>query len=82
MDLLIAQGKVTHRFRRSWIAFFRIVDDEAQVRSLDRWIRKRVSDYLWKTHRKRVRYSQMKQIGLLSLVNMMYRARTKSRRPQ
>ncbi|HEV3448344.1 MAG TPA: reverse transcriptase domain-containing protein [Gemmataceae bacterium] len=79
MDLLIAQGKVTHRFRRSWIAFFRIVDDEAQIRSLDRWIRKQVSQYLWKNHRKRVRYSQMKQVGLLSLVNIMHRARAKSR---
>jgi RNA-directed DNA polymerase len=81
MDLLIAQGKVTHRFRRSWIGFFRIVDDEAQVRSLDRWIRKQVSQYLWKNHRQRVRYSQMRQVGLLSLVNIMHRARAKSRRP-
>ena len=40
MDLLIAQGKVTHQFRRSWIAFFRIIDDEAQFRPLDRWIRR------------------------------------------
>jgi RNA-directed DNA polymerase len=80
MDILIAQGKVTHRFRRSWIAFFRIVDDEAQIRSLDRWIRKQISQYLWKSHRMRVRYSQMKEAGLLSLVNMMHRARSKERK--
>lgn len=39
---LAERGKPVARCRRSWIGFFRIVDDLTQIRSLDHWLRRQV----------------------------------------
>ena len=62
---------------RSWIGFFRIVTDIDQIRRLDRWIRKEITDFMWHTHRHRVRYSYMSKEGLQSLVKCLFKARSK-----
>lgn len=61
--------------RRSWVGFFRIVTDIGQLRRLDRWIRGEVANFMWKTHRHRVRYSDLREAGLLTLVNCLYKTR-------
>jgi group II intron reverse transcriptase/maturase len=72
---------VTHPHRRSWIGFFRIVTDVEQVRRLDRWIRKEISAFMWKTHRCRVRYGVMRKAGLCSLRKCLFRARVPTAAP-
>lgn len=74
-EKLIAKGLTRQPGRRSWIGFFRVVDDLAQIRSLDNWIRRQVSAYMWDTHQQRVGLTEMQKAGLPSLVNHLYRAR-------
>ena len=44
---LADRGKRIAHCRRSWIGFFRIVDDLTQIRSLDHWLRRQVSAFMW-----------------------------------
>lgn len=74
---LAERGKRVARCRRSWIGFFRIVDDLLQIRSLDRWVRRQVSAFMWEKHRVRVRLKQMQQAGLPSLIKSLWIARSK-----
>ena len=79
LEKLAERGKRISLCRRSWIGFFRIVDDLTQIQSLDRWIRRQVSEFMWKSYRCRVRFETMRAYGLPSLVNSLWRARR--RRP-
>lgn len=72
---LAERGRTVSVARRSWIGFFRIVDDIEQIKNLDRWIRKEVAVFMWKKHRVRVTASQMRRLGLPSLVNSLWKAR-------
>src|SRR6202043_1836798 len=63
---LAERGKRVARCRRSWIGFFRIVDDLTQIRNLDHWLRRQVSTFMWKKHRTRVRLKHMRACGLPS----------------
>ncbi len=76
---LAERGKRVARCRRSWIGYFRIVDDLTQIRGLDRWLRRQVSAFMWEKHRFRVRLNQMQKAGLPSLINSLWLAR--SRKP-
>lgn len=72
---LIALGTTQTPHRRSWIGFFRDVDDLDQIRDLDRWVRSQVSAYMWHTFKKRVTLKDMQAAGLPSLINHLHRAR-------
>jgi group II intron reverse transcriptase/maturase len=72
---LAERGRTVAVARRSWIGFFRIVDDIQQVKSLDRWIRHQVKQFMWKRYRVRVTATQMRHLGLPSLVNSLWKAR-------
>jgi group II intron reverse transcriptase/maturase len=74
---LAARGKKIGRCRRSWIGYFRIVDDTTQVRSVDHWIRRQVSAFMWEKHRLRVRLKQLQEAGLPSLMKCLWHAREK-----
>jgi RNA-directed DNA polymerase len=78
---LAERGKAVARCRRSWIGFFRIVDDLTQIRSLDHWLRRQVSGFIWKKHRTRVRLKHMRACGLASLINSLWRARSRTPPP-
>lgn len=73
---LAERGKLVQRCRRSWIGYFRIVDDLSQIRSLDRWIRGQVSAFMWEKHRIRVRLTHMQNAGLPSLISSLWNARS------
>ena len=72
---LAERGKIISPCRRSWIGFFRIVDDIEQIRGLDRWIRRQVSQFMWKQHRCRITLGDMQDNGMPSLVNCLWKAR-------
>ena len=74
---LAERGKRVSLCRRSWIGFFRVVDDLTQIRGLDRWLRRQISAFMWEKHRVRVRLKQMQAAGLPSLVNSLWVARSK-----
>ncbi len=74
---LAERGRRVAHCRRSWIGFFRIVDDLTQIRSLDHWLRRQVSAFMWEKHRVRVRLKQMQGAGLPSLINSLWIARSK-----
>lgn len=74
---LAERGKRVTRCRRSWIGYFRIIDDLTQIRSLDHWLRRQVSAFMWEKHRVRVRLKQMQQSGLPSLIKCLWIARSK-----
>jgi RNA-directed DNA polymerase len=73
------RGKRISRCRRSWIGFFRIVDDHVQIRALDHWLRQQVSLFMWRKHKARIRHREMRQAGLTSLMRSLWVAR--SQRP-
>ena len=64
-----------HPHHRSWIGFYRIIDDEKQIKSLDRWIRAQVSRYAWQQHRSKVTAKRMQAAGLPSLYGTLWKAR-------
>lgn len=68
-------GLAEHPYRRSWIGFYRIVDDEKQIKNLDNWIRKQVSLYAWQAHRKKITARDMQAAKLPSLYGAMWKAR-------
>jgi group II intron reverse transcriptase/maturase len=66
-------------YHRSWIGFFRIATDVEQVRNIDRWIRKQISEFVWRNHRVKITLSVLQEYDLPTLVNTQFRAR-RSRR--
>jgi RNA-directed DNA polymerase len=70
------RGKPVVACRRSWIGFFRIVDDLEQIRGLDRWLRRQVSQFMWRKHRCRATLREMQRVGMRSLVNSLWKARS------
>jgi hypothetical protein len=78
IDRMIAKGLASHPERRCWVAFFRIVTDEAQIRDLDRWIRSQISAHMWRVHRTRVRLRDMQTAGLPSLIGQLWKARAEA----
>lgn len=76
LQKMAERGKKISPCRRSWIGFFRIVDDLDQIRSLDRWLRKQVSSFMWEKHRCRVGLKLMSNYGLRSLINSLWKARS------
>lgn len=70
------RGKSVVACRRSWIGFFRIVDDLEQIRGLDRWLRRQVSQFMWRKHHCRVTLREMQRVGMRSLVNSLWKARS------
>lgn len=80
LDRMAERGRVISPCRRSWIGFFRIVDDLAQIRALDRWIRRQVSKFMWERHRCRVGLGAMQGCGMPSLVNSLWKARSGEQR--
>jgi hypothetical protein len=74
---LAERGKRVARCRRSWIGYFRIVNDFTQIRSLDHWLRRQISTFMWEKHRVRVRLKQLQNVGLPSLVNCLWIARSR-----
>lgn len=77
LQKLAERGQATASCRRSWIGFFRIVDDLEQIRQLDRWVRSTVSKYMWQRYKYRVSLKDMQEAGLPSLVNCLWKARKK-----
>ncbi|MCC6649124.1 MAG: Retron-type reverse transcriptase [Polyangiaceae bacterium] len=75
IDRMIEKGLASHRERRSWIGFFRVVTDEGQIRRLDRWIRAQISAHMWRHHRTRIRLTHMQAAGLPSLFGQLWKAR-------
>ena len=75
LQRLVAKGGKEYECHRSWIGFFRIVDDETQIRKLDHWIRKQISNYMWRHYQARVTLKQMQEAGLPSLIKCLYIAR-------
>lgn len=68
-------GFIVAQYRRSWIGFFRIVDDDEQIRQLDRWLRTRVKHYMWKRFSVKLSLTQLQKAGLPTLLNTKYKAR-------
>ena len=68
-------GFTVAQYRRSWIGFFRIVDDDEQIRQVDRWLRTRVKLYMWKRFRVKLTFTQLQEAGLPTLLNTKYKAR-------
>ncbi len=64
-----------HPHRRSWIGFYRVVDDERQIKKLDSWIRQQVSLYAWQAQHTKITAKEMRASGLPSLYGTMWKAR-------
>lgn len=79
---MAVRGKVIAPCRRSWIGYFRIVDDMEQIRMLDRWLRARVSRFMAQEHRCRVNLQVLQRYGLPSLVNCLWKARANPQRTE
>jgi hypothetical protein len=75
IDEIKKHNLAKHPHHRSWIGFYRVVDDEKQIRDLDRWIREQVSHYAWQQHRKKVTAKDMQKAGLRSLYGTLWKAR-------
>ena len=75
---LAERGKRVSLGRRSWIGYFRIVDDIDQIRRLDRWLRGQVSRFMAENYRQRTTLCVMQSYGLPSLVNCLWKARAPS----
>jgi hypothetical protein len=52
-----------------------VVDDEKQIKQLDHWIRKQVSLYAWRIHRRKITAKDMQAARLPSLYGAMWKAR-------
>jgi group II intron reverse transcriptase/maturase len=76
---LIENDLAKHPYRRSWIGYFRIVNDDQQIKALDNWIRRQISRYMWRVHRTKVNATQIQGAGLPSLFGTLWRARAPTR---
>ncbi|AGA92426.1 Retron-type reverse transcriptase (plasmid) [Thioflavicoccus mobilis 8321] len=75
IDEIRKHNLAKHPHHRSWIGFYRIVDDEKQIKNLDRWIREQISRYVWQQHHKKVTAKHMREAGLPSLYGTLWKAR-------
>lgn len=68
---------------RSWMAFFRVVTDDNQLRDLDKWIRKTLYDYMFMEFGLRVDRNEMKNHStrLRSLVSEKHQVTRSRTRP-
>src|SRR5262249_26296401 len=60
---------------RSWIAFFRVVTNEAQLRELDSWTRMVVAEHIYKKYKFRLKHKHFKLYKFRNLVDEFYRVR-------
>lgn len=72
---LKANSEIANPYQRSWIGYYRIVDDYAQIRRLDNWVRKQLSKYSWQVHGRKLTAKKMQQSGLPSLYATYWRSR-------
>lgn len=75
---LIDHGLAKHPYRRSWIGYFRVVDDDRQIKDLDNWLRRQVSQYMWAVHKTKTNATAMREAGLPSLYGTLWKARSRS----
>ena len=61
--------------RRSWLAFFRIVDDIDQLTRLNRWLWQEFSNWHFEHYGTRLSHKQVRELGLRSLVTEYWRVR-------
>lgn len=70
---------------RSWVAFFSVVTDVAQLRDLDKWIRQSIYTHMYGKYRVRINRRMLKRPfqkrSLKSLVNEKFRVQSAGRRP-
>jgi len=66
---------------RSWLAAFRVVTDDSQLRELDKWIRESIYDWMYTTFGVRVRRAQLVRLHLQSLVDEIHHVRRARTRP-
>ncbi|QLE56654.1 reverse transcriptase domain-containing protein [Nostoc sp. TCL26-01] len=60
---------------KSWMGFFAVITDIQQIRELDKLIRKEVSQHFYKKYKLRLKKSDFKKAGLISLEQEYYRLR-------
>lgn len=61
-------------YKRSWIGFLRIVDDDEQLKKIDRWIISQFKAFAWRNFGVSISREQIRGLGLPSLVNTKYKA--------
>ena len=61
--------------RRSWMAYFRIVNDVEQIRRLNRWLWQEFSRWHAKHYGEELGHSKIRQLGLRSLVTEYWSVR-------
>jgi hypothetical protein len=66
---------------RSWMAFFQVVTDVKQLKSLDKWIRQVAYEYMYKQHHIRITRNKLRQLELRTLVNEKFGIRNLRVRP-
>ncbi len=60
---------------RNWVSAFRLCTSDAQFRTLDRWLWRRVATRYRQITGKHLKYSDLKKAGLRSMVREYYRTR-------
>ncbi|MBH8563749.1 hypothetical protein I8748_16385 [Nostoc sp. CENA67] len=60
---------------KSWMGFFMVITDIQQIRELDKWIRKEVSQHFYRKYKLRLKKSDFKKAGLITLEQEYYRLR-------
>ncbi|WP_298908988.1 reverse transcriptase domain-containing protein [uncultured Nostoc sp.] len=68
-------GGVLGERLKSWMGFFMVITDIQQIRELDKWIRKEVSKHFYKNYKLRLKKSDFKNVGLITLEQEYYRLR-------
>ncbi|MBD2254161.1 reverse transcriptase domain-containing protein [Nostoc parmelioides] len=66
-------GGVVGERVKSWMGFFMVITDIQQIRELDKWIRKEVSQHFYKEYKLRLKKSEFKKAGLITLEQEYYR---------
>jgi group II intron reverse transcriptase/maturase len=72
---LLEHHLAKHPFRRSWIGYYRVIDDDRQIKKLDNWILRQVSLYAWNSHHRKFTAQDIRAAGLPSLFGTMWKAR-------
>lgn len=67
--------EVSNPYQRSWIGYYRIVNDYKQIKNLDNWLRKQISKYSWQVHGVKVTAKDMQRLGLTSLMATYWRSK-------
>ena len=65
---------------RNWVSAFKLCTSDAQFRTLDRWLWRRVATRYRQLTGKQIKYSDLKRAGLKSLVREYYRTRASLQR--